>query len=231
MKLPRIGVTTADDPTPDNYVAAVERCGGEPIVLKNIVATLEEVLAGLDGLLISGGSDIDPQYYDAPLHPSASLGDPARDAFELAIVRRAAECGIPTLAICRGLQIANVAWGGSLYQHIPELLDGQHIHDDPARKFIPFPEHIVNVEPDSLLARLTRSVCFATNATHHQAVDRLGEGLRIVARTSDGIVEALERPDSRVFWLATQWHPERLLDSDEGRSFSIFTAFLEAAAQ
>ena len=226
---PRIGVTSADDPAPDNYVAAVERCGGEAVILKNTPETIEADLAGLDGLVISGGSDIDPARYASKGHAETKLGEPERDEYELKIVRLAFERGIPTLAICRGMQIANVAWGGNLHQHLPDLVDGTVTHDDPARKFQAFPEHIVKVEANSLLLQLARSAEFATNASHHQCVDRVGDGLRVVARTSDGIVEALERPDATGFWLATQWHPERLLDVDEGRSQRIFDAFIGAA--
>jgi len=228
---PLIGITSADDPTPDNYVNAIERCGGTPVVLKNIVANIDTDLQHLSGLVVSGGSDIDPIRFGATAHALSKTGEPARDDYELAIIRRAFELGIPTLAICRGMQIANVAWGGTLHQHIPDLVDGSVVHDDEARKFEAFDEHCVTVVEDSLLAQLAQSTRFATNASHHQAVDRIGEGLYIVARTDDGIVEALERRDARAFWLATQWHPERLLDADAGRSRRILDTFVAAAAK
>lgn len=228
---PRIGVTNGHDPSTENYCEALQTCKGDAIRLSNDLGTLEFVLADLDGLLVTGGSDIEPTRYGAEVHAKSEPSDPMRDAFELAIIRRAFELGIPTLAVCRGMQIANVAWGGTLHQHIPDLVDGGVIHDDPSRKFEAFDEHMVGVEPDSLLAGLTRSTRFATNASHHQSVDRLGTGLRVVARTDDGIVEALENPRASQFWLGTQWHPERLLEADEGRSRRIFDAFIQAATK
>jgi putative glutamine amidotransferase len=227
---PLIGITSADDPTPDNYVAAIERCGGIPVVLENVLTNVDADLSRLSGLVVSGGSDIDPVRYGASAHALTQPGDPARDDYELAIIRRAFERGIPTLAICRGMQIANVAWGGTLHQHLPDLIDGSIVHDDEKRKFVAFHEHTVTVVEDSLLAQIAQSVLFATNASHHQSIARIGNGLRAVAQTSDGVIEALERTDASSFWLATQWHPERLIEADDGRSRRILDAFITAAA-
>ena len=225
---PRIGVTGAIDPAPDNYVAALLACGAEPIVLSNTVARAEYDLQDLDGLLITGGSDIDPQQYGASKHEQTEAPDPDRDAYELRVAKLATERALPVLMICRGMQIANIAFGGTLHQHIPDIVDGSVIHSDHNRKFEVFEEHTVAVEPSAQLARIIGETRFMTNASHHQAVDVVGQGLLVVARTDDGIIEALERPSAAAFWLATQWHPERLLDADEGRSRKIFMAFLGA---
>jgi putative glutamine amidotransferase len=225
-----IGVTSADDPTPDNYVVALTRSGISARVIVSRHEELEILLAGLSGLLVTGGTDIDPARYGAESrHESTDVADHDRDAFELAAVRYATQVGLPLLMICRGMQIANVAFGGTLHQHLPDIIDGKVLHRDLERKFAVFPEHWVNVEKDSRLAEIVGMTRFMTNASHHQAVAKVGVDLRVVARTDDEIIEALEMPSAKAFWLATQWHPERLLDADEGRSQAIFQAFIAAA--
>lgn len=226
-----IGITSADDPTPDNYVAAIRRFGGHPVVLPSDLTRFDELLSGVHGVLISGGTDIDPAEYGAPRHDQTDLADHARDTFELAVARYASEHGIPLLMICRGMQIGNIAFGGTLHQHLPDIVDAAVKHRDLERKFDVFPEHVVTVAAGSRLAALAGGTRFMTNASHHQAVDRVGRGLMAVAHTGDGIIEALEYPQAHGFWLAVQWHPERLLDAeaDENRSERIFRAFLEAA--
>jgi putative glutamine amidotransferase len=226
---PIIGITSADEPTPVNYVNAIERCGGTVLILDNHPERVEEDLARIDGLIVSGGSDVDPALFGEAAHETTKTGDPDRDKYEISIIRRAFDLGVPTLAICRGMQVANVAWGGTVHQHIPDIVDGSVIHKDESRKFDAFVEHMVTADPESFLAKLMQSTHFATNATHHQAVNRLGTGMHAVAHTDDGLVEAIERKDNTAFWLAVQWHPERLLDADEGRSLRLINAFLEAA--
>jgi putative glutamine amidotransferase len=226
-----VGVTSADDPTPDNYVEAVERFGATAQIFASRLSQISSDLDEVDGLLITGGTDINPARYGATPHAETETPDDIRDAYELAAIRLATERGIPVLMVCRGMQIANTAFGGTLHQNIPDMLDGSIIHRDLERKFETFPEHCVTVEPDSLMAKLVGETRFETNASHHQSVNKVGEGLRVVARTDDGIVEALERPASRAFWLGTQWHPERLIDADAGRSEKIFAAFITACAE
>jgi len=233
MKPPRIGVTAADDPTPDTYLEALRRCGAEPVVLPNLCACVGDDIERLDGLLLSGGRDIAPSAYGAEPHPELRLASPERDAYELAAIRIATERGIPVLAICRGMQIANVAFGGTLIQHLPDVVDGSVRHLDIERRFVPFDEHIVTIAAESQLADIVGTTRCATNASHHQAIDRLGKGLRAVAHTDDGIIEAIElcEPRPEQFWIATQWHPERLLESDENRSRRLIEAFLCAATR
>ncbi|HUA73844.1 MAG TPA: gamma-glutamyl-gamma-aminobutyrate hydrolase family protein [Solirubrobacteraceae bacterium] len=194
---------------PSNYVEAVQAAGGIAVLLPpdpRAVEHPDELLAPLDGLLLAGGADIDPAAYGQLPHPETQETVPERDAFEIALTRRAIERDLPVLGICRGMQLINVALGGTLTQHLPEhVLEAEH------RKVIGTfdgSDHEVEVLPDTLAMRVIGGERHGTKSHHHQGVDRVGEGLNVSARaTADGLVEALELPD-RGFVLGVQWHPE-----------------------
>jgi len=162
-----------------------------------------EVLEPFDGLLLIGGADVDPASYGATPHGRTSGVDRDRDEFEIALPRTAAERTLPTLAIFRGIQVANVAFGGTLYQHLPDLGITGHGAPTEADGYVPVE---VEVEPGSLLAEALGAARATGRCSHHQAVDSPGENLRPVAWSNDGVVEGLERSDG--WFVCVQWHPE-----------------------
>jgi putative glutamine amidotransferase len=194
---------------PTNYLDAIRRAGGMALLLAPDPALTrdpDEALALLDGLMLVGGADIDPASYGAPLDPATVSPVPERDAFEIALTRRAVELGIPLLGICRGMQLLNVAFGGTLHQHLPERF-GHHDHLR-ARGSFDGADHDVRLTPGSLAARAAGEELHATKSHHHQGVDRVGDGLVVTGvATIDGLPEALELPDGDVV-LGVQWHPE-----------------------
>lgn len=184
------------------YVDAVVAAGGVPIILPVLdVDQAAGVLARLDGLLLTGGPDIDPTVYGAEPEPEVYGVDPERDAWELALARSAE---LPTLGICRGAQLINVSRGGSLVQHLPGRTVVDHrVVDRPGHEI-----HAIEVDEDSSLRRILDTGFVAVNSLHHQAVDRVGDGLVVTARSDDGTVECIEAVDGTV--LGVQWHPELL---------------------
>ena len=217
---------------PAEYLEALRSVGAEPVVFVNDLAQLTQQLDGVDGVLVTGGDDIDPHIYGEEPHERTECVPPDRDAFEMALVQAARERDMPLLAICRGLQVANVAFGGSLIQHVPDVIGERigHQRPDEAGETLRgvMATHLVTVDMSSRLSYIAGESMFATNSRHHQAVDRVGDGLRVVARTSDGVVEALEATFPSRFWLAVQWHPESTLN-DGGTSAAIFRTFVAAA--
>lgn len=194
---------------PRSYADGVERAGGLVMILAPDAAVVQdpdEVLDRVDGLLLAGGSDLDPASYGAPPHPETTGTVPERDAFELALTRRALERDLPFLGICRGLQILNVACGGTLHQHLPDLFS-HHEHRRALGTF-DHADHGVRLAPDSLVARLSEATRLDTKSHHHQGVDRLGEGLTETGWAEmDDLPEVLEALDQR-FALGVQWHAE-----------------------
>jgi putative glutamine amidotransferase len=194
---------------PRLYVAAVQRAGGLAVILTPDPATVanpDEVLDALDGLILAGGVDMDPGSYGAERHPTVTRTVPERDAFEMALARRALERDLPLLGICRGMQVLNVACGGTLIQHLPDDVG----HEDHRRTPGSFDDadHDVRLEADSIAARAAGETLHGTKSHHHQGIDRLGEGLRVTGwATLDDLPEAIEAPD-RLFALGVQWHPE-----------------------
>lgn len=181
------------------YVDSVVRAGGMPFVLPALGAdVVPEMLDSLDAVVVTGGGDVAPTRYGATPSPEVRNVDPLRDEFDLALVRVALERDIPVLAICRGMQVVNVALGGSLVQHIDDHL----VLDDPAA-----PVHEVTIEPASDLAAALGVSSLEVNSMHHQAVLEPAPGLRAVAHAHDGSVEAVEQPGNRHL-VAVQWHPE-----------------------
>ena len=209
------------------YVAALRRAGARPVILAGPEADPpEEVLAPFAGLLLAGGGDLDPGLYSTR-HDRRVYGvDGDRDDLELALARTALDHGLPTLAICRGMQVVNVVRGGSLHQHLPDPL-GRGAHGDPTSGVLV--THGVKVAGDSRLAAATGTTRLAAcTSVHHQGVDRLGEGLRPVAWSDDGLVEALEPVEDGGWLVAVQWHPE-ITAADDAVQQSLFDAFTREA--
>ncbi|MCY3805364.1 MAG: gamma-glutamyl-gamma-aminobutyrate hydrolase family protein [bacterium] len=185
-----------------DYARRVAEAGGLPVLL-SLETDPAQVVERLDGIVLPGGTDVDPALYGAEPEPDALDPEPARDAHELALLDAAAEGDVPVLAICRGLQVVNVWRGGTLNQHVP----AHGLFDEPPEKL----QHEVTIAPGSVLAGVYgRSVM--VNSLHHQTVNRLGEGLEITAEAPDGSVEGLECGDAPV--VAVQWHPELLPERD-----------------
>ncbi len=196
------------------YLQAIERAGAVPVVLPPCVSDLEALLSRLDGVCLSGGPDLDPEAYGArERHAELGPTEPSLDAFELALARAAIERGTPLLGICRGAQALNVACGGTLHQHL-----AGHRQSDPGCRV----SHEVEILEGTRLAGLIGPGLLAVNSFHHQAVDRLGSGLRVAAHAGDGTVEAIEAAAG--FVIGVQWHAEALAD---GR---LFAALADAAA-
>lgn len=221
MSRPVIGICTAlerarwaawDLPAlllPRSYVDAVQRAGAMALLLAPdpaLAGDPDEVLDHIDGLMLAGGADVDPAAYGADTHAETIGSVPERDAFEMSLVRRALERDLPLLAICRGMQVMNVAYGGTLHQHLPELL-GHDVHRRVLGSF-DGADHDVRLVPGSLAARAAGEELHATKSHHHQGVDRVGDGLVVTGWSQiDDLPEALEVPANR-FALGVQWHPE-----------------------
>ncbi|HWE11164.1 MAG TPA: gamma-glutamyl-gamma-aminobutyrate hydrolase family protein [Solirubrobacteraceae bacterium] len=194
---------------PAGYLDAIGRAGGLALLMApdpELIENPDDLLERIDGLILSGGNDIDPAAYGADPHPATKGITPERDAVEIALVRRAAELDMPVLGICRGMQILNIAFGGTLIQHLPDAFG----HEDHRR--IPgsfdHADHDVRLAPESLAGQAAGELLHSTKSHHHQGVDVIGEGFVVTgASTLDDLVEAIERPDRR-FVLGVQWHPE-----------------------
>jgi putative glutamine amidotransferase len=200
------------------YTDAVASSGGAVVLVPPADTGVADVLRALDGLIIAGGADVDPARYDAVAHAAAGPFRGDRDDAELSLVRAAVEGGVPVLGICRGMQVLNVALGGNLLQHLPEIAGNLPHQEAPGV----FSTRKVTLDADSWIGRALGGNV-ATACHHHQAVDRLAPGLRIVGRADDGTPEAIEAADgSPVF--GVQWHPEQL---DDRR---LFEAFVGVAA-
>jgi putative glutamine amidotransferase len=192
---------------PAGYVGAVQRAGGIAVLLPPDETALEDpdpLLDPLDGLILAGGVDVGPANYGADQHPATDPPNELRDAFELALARRALERELPLLGICRGMQVMNVAAGGTLHQHLPDVV-GHNGH-----RVVPgtFADHEVKLADGSLAARAAGEALHATKSHHHQGVDALGEGFAVTGWSAiDELPEAIEDPGRR-FALGVQWHPE-----------------------
>ena len=227
---PLIGITTYAEPLatwghwtlpaaliPLAYVRAVDRAGGRPLLVPPSTDGVGETLEVLDGIVFSGGSDIDPDTYGEEPHPETSNVRPERDDAELRLMQAALERNLPLLAICRGSQLLNVARGGDLVQHLPEIVG------DDKHKVTPglFAAHDVAIEPGSRLGSLIGTAA-RVESHHHQGLGRVGDGLKVVAHADDGTAEAVEDGKSR-FTMGVLWHPE------EGEDLRLFEALVEEA--
>jgi gamma-glutamyl-gamma-aminobutyrate hydrolase PuuD len=231
MSRPLIGITTyAQDARwgvwhlpaaliPLDYVDAVERAGGRAVLIPPSDEGVEETLAALDGIVFSGGADVDPARYGADAHPETDAPQARRDAGELALLQAALELDVPTLAICRGVQLLNVVRGGDLVQHLPETVGNDDHKQTPGE----FAVHPVDVKEDSRLGSIVGDRSDVTSH-HHQALGRVGEGLVETAWAADGTLEAVEDPSLR-FAVGIQWHPEATEDQ------ALFVALVEQARE
>jgi len=235
---PRIGICTAVERASwtvwdaeafllnRSYIDAIQAAGGLALMIPpdpEAARNPDEVLDVLDGLILAGGADIDPAMYGEDAHPMTKGTWPERDSFEVALARRALERDIPLLGICRGMQLMNVARGGTLHQHLPEQF-GHHEHLR-ARGSFDGADHDVRLTPGSLAARAAGEELHGTKSHHHQGVDQLGEGLVVTGVAElDGLPEAIEVPGD-AFALGVQWHPEA---DDRSR---LIGALVEAARE
>jgi putative glutamine amidotransferase len=199
------------------YVRAVEHAGGRPLVVPPSEDGIEETLGVLDGIVFSGGSDLHPELYDADPHPETTDVREERDRAELALLSAALERDMPVLAVCRGSQVLNVARGGDLVQHLPEIVGHERHKHKPGE----FSDHEVRLDVETRVGGLLGERA-PVKSHHHQGFGRIGEGLRQVGWADDGTVEALEDPAKR-FVVGVLWHPE------EGEDFALFEALVEQA--
>lgn len=228
--MPRVvGVTACANLT--DYFQSARRAGGLPRCLEWVGARPNDAIAEVDGLMLTGGPDVDPALWGGRLHPTMHLAKPGRDAYEIAMVRLAVERDLPVLAICRGLQVLNVALGGTLVDDIPSRIGGALAHAlrEPADALA----HKVSVTRDSLLGhvlarRLAGGATVQVNSRHHQSVQDVAPGLVISSTAPDGVVEAVEHPD-RSFCVGVQWHPENFWRT--GDFSTLFEAFCAACGR
>lgn len=231
MRRPVIGITTyretaswgvwhrPADLLGAGYADAVVDAGGAPVLLPPVPSTALDALAALDGLVLAGGADVQPECYGAVADPATGAPRPERDESELRLARACLERGTPLLAICRGLQVVNVALGGDLVQHLPDVEGtGPHRRGDGL-----FHERTIRVDVGSRLAEPV-GLELAVHCYHHQAVGRLADGLRAVAWSEDGVVESVYQVDPAGFVVAVQAHPEESADR------RLFRALVQAAA-
>lgn len=214
-----------------DYTMAVQRAGGIPVILPLHITDIDALLDKLDGVLFSGGGDIDPAIFNQDSHEATDGIDPERDTFEIALMRAAFERDVPILAICRGIQVMNVERGGDLIQDIPSQTPSEKVH---AQRAVGAGEHdifqtAVVAEGENPLVNAVGTGEVAINSFHHQALGRVPDSLEILARGDDDIIEAVYAPDAS-FALGTQWHPERLA-AQHAEQQALFDAFVTAAKE
>jgi putative glutamine amidotransferase len=221
---PRLGMSRS-------YVNALLKAGAAPLLIPHMAdkAVLRAVYERLDGLLLPGGGDIDPVHYRESRHEKCNEPSAERDDTELALARWAVEGGKPLLGICRGIQVLNVALGGSLFQDIQAQIPDAERHawypNYPRDRL----SHTVSISPDARLARIAGATTLPVNSLHHQSVKDVASSLIVTGRSPDEIVEAVEAPD-HPFAVGVQWHPEELAGSDD-RAQRLFDALVEASKQ
>jgi len=212
-----------------DYAKAATRAGSEALLLSSDERRVDEFLAQVSGVVVSGGVDVDPALYAGrAVHSRSQAGKyrPERDRFEIALLRATLERGVPTLCICRGMQIASVAFGGTLVEDVRDELGERFTieHggiDQAGLEHTGYaPGHEVTLDRQSVLARLVGQTRLQTNSIHHQAVRAPGRGLAIVGRTADGVIEAVEAASRHPFFIGVQWHPEILDDAAGARLFA-----------
>jgi len=237
MTAPLIGITTSVtvDKVPERayvngtYIMAVQAAGGIPLLLTpHFTPEVQAALwQRLDGVILTGGGDIEPARFGEPRHPSVDDVSPARDELELGLTRRAVTDDVPLFAICRGIQVLNVALGGSLVQDLPSEWPNALVHSQKAPRHEP--THPVKVMGEGTrLGRVLGSLELEVNSMHHQAIKRLGDGPREVAWAPDGVIEGVEMAGDDRFVLGVQWHPEELVGHDQAAR-NLFAAIVDAA--
>ena len=213
----------------ETYIRAIQHVGGIPVVIPptTIEADWEPLLARLDGLLLSGGEDIDPKLYGEQSEPWMGQVDAERDFSELGLTRAWLMTERPLLAICRGHQVLNVALGGALYQdiaaHIPNALDHAYVATQPMETIA----HSVTLEPGSRLAAILGGTTFDVNSSHHQALKTVAARLAVAGHAPDGVIEAVEMPE-HAFCIGVQWHPEAMVKTSS-TMWPLFEAFVQAS--
>jgi len=228
--LPVIGVTTygiSDSnryDLPIEYIQCVRRAGGIPVMLPPGDDNWRRLIDQLDGLILSGGGDLGTHHYGGFENGTINNVDPERDATELALASYAVDSGLPTLGICRGIQVLNVALGGDLYEHVPNYFNGMVTHRSPSGD----PTiHEVSVHTDTKLASILKCNRLKGSSWHHQAIRRIADGFKVTASADDGLVEAVEMSDHP--WLvAVQWHPELTATKDPAQQY-LFDSLVESA--
>jgi putative glutamine amidotransferase len=207
------------------YVTALENAGLIPLIVPPLSSAdaAEAVLDSVAGLVLTGGEDVDPARYGEKRHEKVRSVNAARDATETALIEEAQARGTPVLAICRGIQILNVALGGTLVQDISSECETNIAHDDEGARNSR--SHEVSVEPGSLIAKAIGTEHLTVNSFHHQSVKRVADGMRVTARSPDGIIEGIESTDEDWWVMAVQWHPEEMTDSAEPWDRGLFKAF------
>jgi putative glutamine amidotransferase len=214
-----VGVATIHHVTQVSYVKAVRKAGGVPVLLPmSDPADAERIVARVDGLLVTGGPDVNPDRYDATPQAETKAADPARDDFEIAMINAAVRTDVPLLCVCRGIQVLNVALGGTLHQHHDDHFDLSRYNEDA---------HQVRIDAGSTLAKAVGATEIGVNSLHHQALDTLAPSLRPVARSDDGLVEGVE-VDGCSFAVGVQWHPELLRHRPE--HLALFRGLVAAGA-
>ena len=213
----------------EDYLESVRRAGGEPIEVVVGGEAPDQILARVDGLVLTGGGDVDPRFYGEEEHGTFQPAETGRDEFEIALARAAIARGIPLLAICRGMQVLNVAMGGTLFQDIPSQVTGALPHSVPQPRA--GGAHEVWIAKGSMLSELLKDhmedgeTCHV-NSRHHQAVKQAAAGFEVTATAPDGVIEAMEKPDAP-FCIAVQWHPENFWRTGEFRE--LFEGLVQAA--
>ncbi len=225
--MPLIAVTPCRRMT--DYLESVHRVGGETMELHLDSDRPADVVARADGLLFTGGGDVDPTLFGETPHETFAASEAGRDQFEMEVARLAVEAGLPVFAICRGMQVMNVAHGGTLVQDIPSMVNGAVSHSLPEPRYQI--AHEVWVTKGSRLwtimsDQMEEGDTLQVNSRHHQAVKRVAEGWEVSATAPDGVIEAFERP-GQPFSLGVQWHPENFWRTGEFRA--LFESFIEAA--
>lgn len=215
----------------NTYTNAVLAAGGIPVILPAHDGMIDDLLDTLDGIIFSGGSDINSARWNEEAHPASYGFDDERDEFELQAIRKVVGRDMPLLGICRGIQSVNVALGGTIVQDIPDQVPGaiEHRQQKDGKKRDTTSHSITIAEGDNLLHRIHGDATMDVNSFHHQAIRDLGDGLEVIATAEDGVIEAVWHPNM-TFGLAVQWHPEMLAE-DVADQAEIFTAFVRAAAE
>ena len=228
---PLIGITTYRNLKdggyylPDGYVESLRKAGGVPVLLTPGEADIDRILQAVDGLVFAGGGDIDPAVYGGPTYPSVDRVDRVRDTFELELAKRVFDSTIPVLGICRGFQLLAVASGAVLITHIPDEIGEAVKHIAANGEAI---KHFVRIEPQSHLAIITGSTNIEVQSKHHQVVHEISSDWRIMAKSEDGIIEALEH-NIHPWMISVLWHPE--MSPEDPNHQNIFRAFVEAAGE
>ncbi len=228
---PLIGITCSQDTASDRfylpryYARAVEMAGGIPLLLSPVSAkSCTRLLGIVQGILLSGGVDVDPIFFGEEPHPQLGEITPERDGFEIGLVRLALKRNVPIFGICRGAQVLNIAAGGTVLQHIPAEIKDPLKHSQDAPRW--YATHNVSVVCDTILSTIAEQGMLRVNSFHHQAVKNVAVGFKTSARSSDGVIEAIESTRNK-FAVGVQWHPECMIEHDP-LAVKLFTVFIDA---